>query len=235
MTEMNTNITSKQSYNNKGTPSGLKTERYATSTGIRGLTEEMSDHKSILQQGKAPNGLKTEREVTCIENMRGSTQEQIRKANKADHLKFYFDEKTQLNWIYTTQSKQEENINTLANRLVETNDELTIIIQRDTEGTKKENAVLKNKQELEELTKNDHHIYEIIPEHLPRCFFMDIDIKKEDLTAEEKQEIKKPKNLIDDPIRRMNKVFHMRMNPCFIEILQSKPSTKKLRYHIIFG
>ena len=80
-----------------------------------------------------------------------------------------------MNWIYTTQSKQEENVNTLSNRLVQTYDELTIIIQRDNEGTKKENALLKDKEQLEELTKKDHNIHEIydeiIPEHLPRCFY----------------------------------------------------------------
>ena len=41
-----------------------------------------------------PNGLKTRHETNSIENMRGATQEQIRKANKADHLKFHFDEQT---------------------------------------------------------------------------------------------------------------------------------------------
>ena len=125
-TNPNHNIPSNQSSNTKGTPSGLKTERYTTS--IREQTEKTSnDNNQPMDSIRAspPNGLKTEHEVTCIENMRGATQEQIKKANKADHLKFHFDEETQLNWIYTTQSKQEENINTLANRLVETNKELS--------------------------------------------------------------------------------------------------------------
>ena len=190
MTEMNPNhnIASKQSNNTKGTPSGLKTERYATS--IREQTEKMSNNNNQPMdniRASPPNGLKTEHEDNSIEKMRGATQEQIKKANKVDYLKFHFDEQTKLNWIYTTQSKQEENINTLANRSVETDPESTIIIQRDTEGTKKVNAVLKSVEELKELAKEDHHIYEIIPEHLPRCFFMDIDIKKADLTKEEKE------------------------------------------------
>ena len=62
---------------------------------------------------------------------------------------------------------------------------------------------------------------------------MDIDMKKADLTEEEKQEIKKPKNLIEDLLIRMNEVVQMKMNPSSIEILQSK--SEKLSYHIIFG
>ena len=106
--------------------------------------------------------------------------------------------------------------------------ERTVKLWRHTEDYQ-QNAVLKNLKELKTLTKSNNHLYEIIPEHLPRYFFMDIDIKKEELTEEEKSYLEK-NDIIEKLKEAMSAVFEVDISD--VVVLQSKsPSTEKLSIH----
>ena len=95
----------------------------------------------------------------------------------------------------------------------------------------KQNAVLKDLKELKKLTKSNNHLYEIIPEHLPRYFFMDIDIKKEELTKEEKSYLEK-NDILEKLKEAISAVFEVDISD--VVVLQSPPSTEKLSCHLIF-
>ena len=63
--------------------------------------------------------------------VRGATTEQIQEVNQTSYIiqiqQAEHSKKSFVNWIYTTRTKQDENINTIANRLVAENEELNII------------------------------------------------------------------------------------------------------------
>ena len=93
-----------------------------------------------------------------------------------------------------------------------------------TEIITKQNAVLKN---LKKLTKSNNHLYEIIPEHLPRYFFMDIDIKKEELTEEEKSYLEK-NDIIEKLKEAMSAVFEVNISD--VVVLYTTGQTNNCMY-----
>jgi hypothetical protein len=122
---------------------------------------------------------------------------------------------------------------------------LNIIIQRDKiygKGVTKENTVLKDLKELRKLLKENHYIYEVIPEHLPRYFFMDVDANyyyedkvtkenKENFTEDEKKYLEE-NDIIEILRERISEILDIEIED--LVILQSLPTTDKLSYHLVF-
>jgi hypothetical protein len=192
--------------------------------------------------------------------VKGATHEEIAKVNHTSHIKTKYDKDTNTNWIFTVKPGEHPNTNTIANKVVEANEHLNIIIQRDRpyktvieektdegivkttkEKTTKETAVLKNLKELKKLLKENNYIYEIIPAQKPRYFFMDIDIdyyrktssgeKVDNLSADEWSYLQK-NDIIEVLKKRIELLLEINIED--LVILQSLPTTDKLSYHLIF-
>jgi hypothetical protein len=176
----------------------------------------------------------------AMKSVKGATMSEITEVNETTHIKANYDKQTNINWIYTTNSQGGgDNTMTIANKLVKANEHLNIIIQREkaltADKTTRENAVLKDLKELRQLVKENHYIYEIIPEHLPRYFFMDIDISyyywdnetkeyKEKLTEDEKEYIEK-NDITEILLDKMRAILDIQLED--VVILQSLPATEK--------